>query len=163
VRLASLSVLALWLFSAANTFADGKISDEDLERFFGESAPYREIFQRAKTTISEGDRAGFAELILYPFTVYREKDECCGSEAVSVLQDKKAFLEQFDKIVTPRIKQLILDQRFDDLSIDWRGLGYELGVVWIGGRCLNDDCTDTHVGIAAINTDSAKYLDRQPK
>ena len=163
MRLASLSILALWLFSAANTFADGKISDEDLESFFGESAPYREIFQRAKTTISEGDRAGFAELIVYPFTVYREKDECCSSEAVSVLKDQKAFLEQFEKIVTPRIEQLILDQKFDDLNISWRGLGYELGVLWIGGECLNDDCTDTHVGIVAIHTDSAKYLDQLPQ
>ncbi len=138
-----------------------EITDEDLERFFGESAPYRHVFEQVQSTIASDDRDGFANLIRYPFTIYKEKAECCGADAVDSVEDSAEFVERFDEIVTADVRKMILNQRFDDLNISWRGLGFELGVLWITGNCIgpdeDDPCTETTIGVQAIHSYVTKY------
>ena len=140
--------------------AIGEISDQDLEYYFGESAAYREVFEKVQSTIANDDRQGFAALVHYPFTIYREKEECCGSEAVDTVEDSAEFVERFDEIVTPAIRKIILKQKFDDLILNWRGLGFDLGTVWIVGYCVSGDdadpCQESVVRIKSVLTDSAK-------
>lgn len=149
---AVLAVLLCWCPQASS---QSVISDADLIRFFGEAAPYRDVFQRARTAIEVDDREGFARLIMYPFAVDPKLVGDCLLQTDAILQDEAEFLAHFESVITPQVRQLILDQEFDDLNISWRGLGYTWGVVWIVGHCIDDGCTEAKVGIAAIHTSSA--------
>ncbi len=145
------------LFSLTTTVSAGeKITDNDLERMFGESAPYRHVFEQVQITIQANDREKFARLVHYPFTIYRSKDECCGAEAVDLVENHAEFVERYDEIVTPAVRDLVLAQKFDDLFFNWRGLGFDLGVLWITGYCVGPDeadpCTDTIVGVKSVQT-----------
>ena len=138
----------------------GGISDEDLIGLFGEATVYRSAFSEVQSTIEKDDREGFAALVHYPFTIYRDKEECCGAEAIDTIEISDEFMEKFDEIVTTEVRQVIQRQKFDDLILNWRGLGFELGAVWIVGHCVAEDvddaCAETIVGVKYISTDTAK-------
>ncbi len=139
--------------------ADAEITDDDLIRIFGEAAEYRRVFNEVQSTIRDDDREGFAALVHYPFTIYREKKTCCGSDAVDTIEDSEEFIEKFDEIVTPGVRAAIKNQDFNKLSLGWRGLGFDLGVLWIVGHCVSDDetdpCAETIVGVQTIHADAA--------
>ena len=151
------AIIASIFFTSASA---GEISDEDLIGLFGEAAIYRNAFSEVQSTIKNDDREGFATLVHYPFTIYRDKEECCGSEAVDTIENSDEFVERFDEIVTPAVRQVIQNQEFDELIVNWRGLGFDLGAVWIVGHCVAEDaddpCADTIVGVKYISVDTAK-------
>ena len=145
-------------FFASSTAAE--ITDEDLVSMLGESEAYRVVFQNAQEAVRNDDRERFASLVHYPFSVYRMKEKCCGSDVVDTTENAREFEEKFDEIVTPDVRTLILNQDFDDLHLSWRGLGFKLGSVWIVGYCVGpqgeDECEITEVGIGAVHADAAK-------
>ena len=154
-----LSAFLASFFLVSVTVAE--ISDEDLVRFVGEADKYRIVFGKVQSTIKKDDREGFAALVHYPFTIYQEKEECCGSDAVDTVEDREEFVERFDEIVTPEVRHVIKNQEFDELILNWRGLGFDVGTVWIVGYCVGEDeddpCTETVVGVKSVNADAAKH------
>ena len=151
------TLVATFLLASA---AHAEITDEQLIWMFGEADIYRKVFAETQTTILNDDREGFAALVHYPFAVYQPKEECCGSEVLEIIEDADEFLEKFDEIVTPEVRKVIVDQEFDELLLNWRGLGFDVGAVWIVGHCIGDNeddpCSETVVGIKSISAHSAK-------
>ena len=91
----------------------------------------------------------------YPFVVYASKDECCGSDVLLTIESPDEFVKRFEEIVTPQVRQVIENQKFDNLIANWRGLGFQNGTLWIVGYCVgtdqSDPCSETEIGMKTIN------------
>ncbi len=81
---------------------------------------------------------------------------CCQSEVVDTIEDSTEFVEKFDQIVTPDVIAVIHEQEFEDMMLNWEGLAFRHGAVWIIGYCSREDdanpCAETVVGIKTINS-----------
>ncbi len=152
--------LAAIVCNSLDAKSEEKLTDETLTYLFGEAEPYRETFAKIQEAVRTDDREGFANLAHYPFTVYRPKEECCGSDVLVTVKGPDEFLARFDEIVPTSVKAIIENQQFDDLIANWRGLGFKHGTLWIVGYCVgpdeSDPCSETIIRMKSINVDTPK-------
>lgn len=65
-------------------------------------------------------------MINYPFRAR------IGGKAVKV-KDAAHFAADFDKIITAKVKQTVLDQIYPALFVNWQGISIGDGEVWFSG------------------------------
>lgn len=94
-----------------------------LDALFGEHVPYRNFFERLKQAIANNDRAAVAAMIDYPFRAR------IGGKSVT-LRDPAHFIAEFDRIVTARVRQAVLDQQYETLFANWQGVMIGDGEIW---------------------------------
>jgi|HigsolmetaAR201D_1030396.scaffolds.fasta_scaffold00149_24 hypothetical protein len=138
----STMVASLFLLAAdpnaalAQTAAD---MDKTLAELYGVSAPYHEFFEKLQKAVQADDRQAVASMVEYPFAAH------VNGKAVKI-RDAKHFVDDYTKIITPKVKEAILGQRYADLFANWQGVMIGDGEVWFSG--IDDKNT---VRIIAIN------------
>lgn len=114
-----------------------------IERLLGDADQYEKVFNDLQRGIAADDRAAVAALLRYPVRVtVAGKDQ--------KLADAAAFQREYDKIVTPALKALIAEQRFDTLFVNQQGVMLGQGEVWINGKCLDKACDKAEVKVNNI-------------
>jgi len=121
---------------AAQTAAE---VDSTLDELFGEHARYKQFFETLQKAMAAGDKAAVAALVDYPFQAR------IGGKAVK-LRDAAHFIADYDKIVTPKVKQAVAGQAYSDLFANWQGVMIGDGEVWFSGVGA-----DNVIKITAIN------------
>lgn len=114
-----------------------------IERLLGDADQYEKVFNDLQRGIAADDRAAVAALLRYPVRV------SVDGKTVK-LADAAAFQRDYAKIVTPALKALIAEQRFDTLFVNQQGVMLGQGEVWITGTCVDKACATSEVKVNNI-------------
>lgn len=138
------SLLLAAAFSVAPALAQSDAeTDAAIDAALGDHTAYRAAFDAIQQDVAEGDKAGFAEWVSYPIEVK------IGGDKVSIA-DAGEFVARYDEIVTDEIRNAISGQAWADLFVNYQGIMFGNGQVWLNGICKDDACTAFDVRIITI-------------
>jgi len=145
-RVRSLVVaLALIGLAAAPLAADENEVNQTIDQQLGDHTKYQAVIEALQTAVAAGDAAGVAALVDYPIGV-----EVNGKE--TNIKTPKAFEEHYAGIVTPAIAKVITEQKYEDLFVNYKGIMFGDGQVWISGICRDDACKEFDAKIETIQS-----------
>lgn len=124
----------------SNTDAD---VDQAIDALLGDHVEYRQVFDRLQQAVESDDRAEVASLVVYPLEVR------IGGKPRKIA-NAKAFVDAWDGIMVTQVKDVITRQRYRDVFVNWQGVMFGDGQVWINGICQDKDCKKVNVGVTAI-------------
>ena len=119
----ALSVGMVSLPAHAQTAAD---VDTTLDSLFGEHAAYATFFEALKTAVAAGDKQAVSAMVDYPFTAR------IGDKALTI-RDAAQFVADYDKVITPKVKDAIAAQTYETLFANWQGVMIGNGELWFSG------------------------------
>ncbi|MEL1265887.1 hypothetical protein [Pseudoxanthomonas putridarboris] len=122
--------------------------DKQIQDLLGDPGPFRDVFDRLQQAVKADDRKAVAALVDYPLTV-RPK----GGPARAI-HDQEAFVAHWDTIMTEEVRKAVLEQKYAELFVNWRGVMVGSGQVWMNAICQDDACAESTVRIAGINPDA---------
>ncbi len=116
-----------------------KDTDAALDAAFGSHEPYRHFFETLQKAVAADDRKAVAAMVDYPF-------QARINDKATRLKDAAHFVADYEKIVTPKVKQAVANQTYATLFANWQGVMIGDGEVWFSGIGGNDK-----IKITAIN------------
>ena len=122
-------------------------TDAAIDSVLGDHAQYREAFDALQAAVAEGDKTAFAEWVSYPITVLAAGEE-------TAIGDAAEFVAHYDDIVTAGIAAAVTDQTWDSLFVNYQGVMFGNGEVWMNGICSDDSCTSFEVKVVTIQSTS---------
>lgn len=123
-----------------NTDADVDLA---IDTLLADHTEYRKVFDRLQQAVASDDRAGVASLVVYPLEVH------LGGKSRKI-RNAKEFMDAWDGIMVPEVKDVITKQRYRDVFVNWQGMMFGDGQVWINGICQDKACKKVDVGVTAI-------------
>lgn len=121
--------------------------DESTQSFF--HMPASEVIDfllEIQDSLRTDDKERLASLVYYPITIYRFE----GGNAREI-QSAEEFIANYEKIVTPEWKDIILSQEPARLFTNWQGIMVSRGELWFTPVCIDESCQDSKLYIATIN------------
>jgi hypothetical protein len=122
-------------------------TDVAIDSNLGDHTLYRAAFDALQAAVAEDDKAAFAEWVSYPITV-----TVAGEE--KSIDDAEQFVAQYDGIITDEISGAIADQTWAGLFVNYQGVMFGDGQVWMNGICTDDTCTSFDVKVITIQSTS---------
>ena len=92
------------------------------------------------------DKEKLASLVYYPITISRFE-----GENNKEIQNAEEFIANYEKIVTPEWKDIILAQEPARLFTNWQGVRVSRGELWFTAICTDSSCQDSKLYIVTIN------------
>lgn len=92
------------------------------------------------------DKEKLASLVYYPITIYRFE----GNNDKEI-QNAEEFVANYEKIVTPEWKEIILSQEPARLFTNWQGVMVSRGELWFTAVCIDTSCQEAKLYISTIN------------
>lgn len=86
-----------------------------------------------------------ASLVYYPITIRFEGDND------KEIQNAEEFVANYEKIVTPEWKDIILSQEPARLFTNWQGAMVSRGELWFTAVCIDQSCQESELYIVTIN------------
>ena len=134
---------ALSAFPAlAQTDAD---TDAAVDSALGDHTAYRAAFDAIHKAVTDDDKAGFAAWVSYPIAL------TAGGKELTI-KDPAEFEKHYDAILTDEIKTAITEQKWSDLFVNYKGIMYGNGQVWLNGICKDDKCAAFDVKVVTIQS-----------
>lgn len=121
--------------------------DKAIDKALGDHVAYRKVMQAFQKAVAEKDAAAVAAQVHYPIAV-----EIAGRK--TMLDNPAAFVEQYDRFMTPEIARAIADTRYADVLVNYKGVMLGQGEAWINGICKDNACRDVEVKVVAIQARS---------
>ncbi len=122
--------------------------NQRIDDVLGDHQRYQAVIQQFQKAVADKDAATVASLVSYPFTA------TVDGKKVKIA-DRQAFVQQYDKIVTPAIASAITQQKYSELMVNYKGVMFGSGEAWINGICKDGACKNFDVLVVAIQpTDS---------
>lgn len=115
-----------------------------LDDLFGDHAPYHAFFEKLKKAVAENDKKAVAAMVEYPFKARID------DRAVTI-RDAAHFVEDYDKVFTPKVRKAVSSQTYPNLFANWQGVMIGDGEIWFGGICSDETCKQETVRITAVN------------
>jgi alpha-beta hydrolase superfamily lysophospholipase len=148
---------SLILFTSAlllPTFGAAQSSRADLNKsidmLIGDHVKVQHLLTDLQQSVASHNAAGVAALVHYPIKVNP------GKRPFTV-KSPKAFIADYDSIITQDISEAILKQKYDALFVNSQGAMLGEGEVWITNFCLDKGCTKSDIKISTIqNTANLK-------
>ncbi|MFB9948577.1 hypothetical protein ACFFP0_06930 [Rhizobium puerariae] len=109
--------------AGAQTAADVNAT---LDTLFGDHASYQQFFETLKKAVAADDKAAVASMVDYPFQAR------IGGKAVKI-KDAAHFVNDYDKVVTSKVKQAVARQTYPTLFANWQGVSIGDGELWFSG------------------------------
>ncbi|MGY0559039.1 hypothetical protein [Lysobacter sp. A421] len=133
---------------ATDTTAGEAAVEQAIETNLGDAAAYRATFDRLQRGVGSADKQAVAALVSYPINV-----EIDGKPRV--IRDAQAFIELWDQVITPGIASVITSQQFADLRVNYQGVMFGDGQVWLTGICRDDACAASDIRVVTIQSGPA--------
>jgi hypothetical protein len=124
-------------------FADDDATNQAIDQAFGDHAHYQAVIQSLQKGVGAHDPAGVARLIRYPLNV-----SMAGRKMN--IQNAKAFIANYDAIMTPDIVAAVRNQKYENLFVNSQGVMFGDGQVWIAGVCSDNTCKTQDVKVITI-------------
>ncbi len=110
----------------------------------GDHKKYQAVIEALQKGVADHDAAAVAALVEYPIKVR------VGSERE--IADEAAFVVAYDSIMTEPIAKVVTEQKYEDLFVNYQGIMFGSGEVWINGICKDDACTAFDAKVITIQT-----------
>ncbi|MCV3739417.1 hypothetical protein OCK02_25025 [Rhizobium sp. TRM96647] len=134
------------LFSVAIALpanADEKDTNKQIDELLGDHTKYKVVIIELQRAVAAHDAAGVAKLISYPIGV-----KVKGKE--TVIKSAKAFEEHYEGILTPAITKAFVNQKYGDLFVNYQGIMFGDGQVWVSGICHDNACKSFEAKVTTI-------------
>jgi hypothetical protein len=138
------AIMALSL-SAGLSFAQDKSLNAALDDAFGSHHNYLAVLNSFQTAVKAHDTASVAAAVRYPISV-----KINGK--TSTIKSANQFVQNYDAIMTKEITDAVVNQKLDDLFVNWKGIMFGDGQIWIDGVCNNNACKNVDIKIATIQS-----------
>ena len=135
----------LIVLSAGSLFAQGQSLNDALDGAFGSHDNYRAVINRFQAAVKAHDTAAVAAAVRYPIGV-----EIKGK--ASTIKSASQFVQNYDAIMTREITDAVVNQKLDDLFVNWKGIMFGNGQIWINGVCNDSTCKNVDIKVATIQS-----------
>ena len=136
--------LALLLLAPTTAFAATRAAVEQaIEDNLGAPDVYEEAFDAIQQAVVDNDAARLAQWVSFPITVKM------GDKQIT-LKDADDFVAAYPKLFTDGIKNAVINQKFEDIFVNYQGLMFGNGQIWMNGICKTDACETVDVRIITI-------------
>ena len=116
-----------------------------IDTVLGDHARYENVIDALQKAIADHDAPAVAALVGYPFVA------TIDGKTVKIA-DARAFVADYDKIVTPQIAGAVVAQKYPDLFVNDKGIMFGDGEVWINGICRDDACRRFDARVVTIQS-----------
>ncbi|NYF88975.1 hypothetical protein RBB79_05475 [Tunturiibacter empetritectus] len=117
--------------------------DKSIDLSVGSHAKVQQLLFNLQQAVAQHDPAAVAALVHYPIKVNP------GKRPITI-KSPKAFVKDYDRIITHHISSVILKQKYDALFVNSQGVMLGDGEVWITGFCLDKNCRSSDIKIGTI-------------
>ncbi len=140
----ALLISALMLASpvAAQTVED---VNSTIDNLLGDHTKFEAAFHAVQSAVADNDAEAFAAWVAYPIGVNIEGEDI-------VLETPEALVEQYDSFMTEEITAAVTEQRYEEVLVNYQGIMFGDGQVWINGVCADDACSDFDVRVITIQS-----------
>jgi len=130
--------------AAANDPAAGdQAVNDSIDANLGDHAKYQAAIRDLQSAVAAGDAARVASLAQYPFSVD------IGGKA-TVLKDEQGFAARYQDFMTPDISKAIVETKYADLFVNYKGVMFGSGQAWLNGICKDNECKAFDVKLVAL-------------
>ncbi|MDX3927210.1 MAG: hypothetical protein QHC90_15585 [Shinella sp.] len=130
-------------FSGAPVFGQEKPVNQAIDESLGDHTKYEAAIEALQKAVAAHDKAGVAALVSYPINV-----KVNGKE--TSIKSAKAFVEHYDGIMTAGITKAVTAQKYEDLMVNYQGVMFGSGQVWLNGICHDNACKNFDVKVITI-------------
>ena len=117
--------------------------NDAIEDNLGNHTRYQAVIRDLQSAVAAGDAAKVAALTHYPLSV-----EIGGKQ--TLLSNEQEFVARYAQIMTPDISKAIVDTRYADLFVNYKGVMFGKGEAWLGGFCTDEACNDVKVKLVTL-------------
>ena len=144
-QLASLILLASALLSPTLVAAQASNAEinKSIDMLIGDHVKVQHLLTDLQQSVASHNATAVAALVHYPIKVNPGKRPF-------VVRSPKAFIADYDRIITQDISEAILKQKYDALFVNSQGAMLGEGEVWITSFCLDKGCTKSDIKIGTI-------------
>lgn len=129
--------------TAAAVSATDQAVNDSIDNNLGDHTRYQAVIQQLQAAVAAGDAAKVAALAQYPFSVD------IGGKA-TVLKNEQEFVARYQEFMTPDISKAIVDTKYADLLVNYKGVMFGNGQAWINGICKDDQCKAFDVKLVTL-------------
>lgn len=126
--------------------------DKAITANIDDPAKFREIMSTLQYAVRKHDSATVASLVSYPITINP------NTPAALTIRNPEAFIARYDQIITPHIAEVIENQKYGNLFVNYKGAMFGDGEVWIAGICKDKTCRQVDIRIRTIQNTSRKPM-----
>ena len=135
--------------TATNTPTNQELLDALDERtrvLFGRPASeVIDFLLEIQDSLRTDDKEKLASLVYYPITIRFD-----GNNDKEI-QNAEEFIANYEEIVTPEWKDIILSQEPATLFTNWQGVMVSRGELWFTAVCIDTSCQESELYIVTIN------------
>jgi hypothetical protein len=117
--------------------------DKSIDLSVGDHVKVQQLLTHLQQSVASHNAAAVAVLVHYPIKVNPGKKPF-------TLKNEKAFIKDYDDIITHDIQDAILKQKYENLFVNSQGAMIGGGEVWITGFCRDKTCKQSDIKIGTI-------------
>jgi len=117
--------------------------DKSIDLSVGSHVKVERLLTELQQSVAKHNTAAVAALVHYPIKVNP------GKHPITI-KSPKAFVKDYDRIITNDISDVILKQKYEALFVNSQGVMLGDGEVWITGFCLDKNCKNSDIKIGTI-------------
>ncbi|WP_433969436.1 hypothetical protein [Tunturiibacter gelidiferens] len=117
--------------------------DKSIDLSVGSHVKVRQLLFSLQQAVAKHNPAAVAALVHYPIKVNPGKKPF-------VVKNEKAFIKDYDRIITHDIQDAIFKQKYEALFVNSQGVMLGDGEVWISGFCQDKNCSRSDIKIGTI-------------
>ena len=144
-QLASLVLIAGTLLPPTLQAAQPNLADlnKSIDLSVGDHLKVQQLLTHLQQSVASHNAAAVAALVHYPIKVNP------GKKPFTIKNDK-AFIKDYDDIITHDIQDAILKQKYENLFVNSQGAMIGDGEVWITSFCRDKSCKQSDIKIGTI-------------
>jgi hypothetical protein len=117
--------------------------DKSIDLSVGDHVKVRQLLTQLQGAVAKHNAPAVAALVHYPIKVNPGKKPF-------VVKNEKAFIKDYDGIITADIAAAIFKQKYENLFVNSQGAMIGDGEVWITGFCRDKSCKQSDIKIGTI-------------
>ena len=144
-QLISLALIAGALLPPTLQAAQPNLADlnKSIDLSVGDHVKVEQLLTQLQQAVAKHNAPAVASLVHYPIKVNP------GKKPFTV-KNEKAFIKDYDDIITHDIQDAILKQKYENLFVNSQGAMIGDGEVWITGFCRDKSCKQSDIKIGTI-------------
>src|SRR5271168_366497 len=117
--------------------------DKSIDLSVGDHVKVQQLLTQLQQAVAKHNPAAVADLVHYPIKVNPGKKPF-------VVKNEKAFIKDYDRIITHDIQDAILKQKYENLFVNSQGAMIGDGEVWITSFCRDKSCKQSDIKVGTI-------------
>lgn len=124
---------------------DDQAVNDAIDEALGDHTKYQAVIRQFQQAVAAKDAATVAGLVDYPIGV-----DINGKN--TVIRDEKTFIAKYDQFMTPEISKAIVETKYSDLFVNYKGVMFGNGQAWINGICKDSKCDAFDVKVVTLQS-----------